>query len=643
MGGAVIEPKELKNGVNAWVDRAYVYENVPAEMVGATLYSSLCKSISGGYFTVEAAAGAIVYIFCEAEHLHRNGGFPSLGWKQIDAGCFQWEDDKGKKSWGMSVWKQVHSGGLLKIPTTDCLVGGLAIQMSSSPAPTKEKMEAEKVIETLRAMTFGMDIRKVLPKLAELMLGIIDDTQIPELFELLDPLLLLVEGSLDLDDLRTHIARGIEVVKALPKCTQQELGARMLSAVMASVAQVCTQPSTVEAHMNVVCDGCEQSPITGPRYKCNIRPDFDLCGRCHARRHEINATTCQDEWTQVKTNTHADVVGFTFNQCGPCITCDGCNKSALAPNDRHKCAICPDYDLCSTCFSNRGAIHHHDSWLELDAPAPQSDPIFCVPAAVVPVGVPPPEETNPAPETTQTDGAHFYIGDELQPSLTSAAIALLLEHPDEAVRAATQQALSEAASAQHVPETDTEEETAQPSEEDWEKASAETIPEPKVPEAQEEDKAEIGPEKSAKVLQAVMTFGNTEQGVFDLAEARGDVTQEFAGLLSQYPQVNQAFRLGRLAIFHGEPDASSMVKVIITNNGTLSWPEVSALRAVSGPAYGFPELALGAVPPGETVELVMDLAFGLWQAGAAECSGWAMIDEHGQPYGPLLLLEVTRV
>ena len=38
-------------------------------------------------------------------------------------------------------------------------------------------------------------------KVAELMLRIIDDTQIPELFQLLDPLVALVEGTFDLDTL----------------------------------------------------------------------------------------------------------------------------------------------------------------------------------------------------------------------------------------------------------------------------------------------------------------------------------------------------------------------------------------------------------------------------------------------------------
>jgi len=37
-----------------------------------------------------------------------------------------------------------------------------------------------------------------------------------------------------------------------------------------------------EAHGNVRCDGCNVFPIVGPRYNCTVCPDFDLCAKCEA-------------------------------------------------------------------------------------------------------------------------------------------------------------------------------------------------------------------------------------------------------------------------------------------------------------------------------------------------------------------------
>ena len=41
-----------------------------------------------------------------------------------------------------------------------------------------------------------------------------------------------------------------------------------------------------EVHGGVTCDGCNMSPIVGPRYKCLVRDDFDLCTRCNSLEAE---------------------------------------------------------------------------------------------------------------------------------------------------------------------------------------------------------------------------------------------------------------------------------------------------------------------------------------------------------------------
>lgn len=34
-------------------------------------------------------------------------------------------------------------------------------------------------------------------------------------------------------------------------------------------------------HRGITCDVCDMSPIVGPRYKCTVRSDYDLCQKCH--------------------------------------------------------------------------------------------------------------------------------------------------------------------------------------------------------------------------------------------------------------------------------------------------------------------------------------------------------------------------
>lgn len=49
-----------------------------------------------------------------------------------------------------------------------------------------------------------------------------------------------------------------------------------------------TAPAAWQHHFNVVCDGCNANPLVGPRFKCPVCPDYDLCGNCYPKKLELH-------------------------------------------------------------------------------------------------------------------------------------------------------------------------------------------------------------------------------------------------------------------------------------------------------------------------------------------------------------------
>ena len=150
--------------------------------------------------------------------------------------------------------------------------------------------------------------------------------------------------------------------------------------------------------------------------------------------------------------------------------------------------------------------------------------------------------------------------------------------------------------------------------------------------------AEAPPALMAAVVGSSLDVGG-DQPMFEDAELRGDSTEEFSELLKHYPNVTQAYRLGCVALSlgaGGEGVGSAVSKVLVKNTGAVPWSEFSSLRSVAGPHHGLSELLLGAVAVGDTVEIVLDLAI---KQGDGGRSAWAMCDERGEPFGPLLLFE----
>ncbi|KAJ3157077.1 hypothetical protein HDU89_002487 [Geranomyces variabilis] len=108
-----------------------------------------------------------------------------------------------------------------------------------------------------------------------------------------------------------------------------------------------SSPTTVRPFVwkSLICDGCEKHRFPGPRYKCNVCNDFDLCEKCYStprlvNRHEHNAF-----------EKHIDTSSLWVGSA-----CDGCNKNSFS-GTKWVCVECPNYDLCGRCYELRSTLH----------------------------------------------------------------------------------------------------------------------------------------------------------------------------------------------------------------------------------------------------------------------------------------------
>merc|ERR1719410_1118312 len=120
----------------------------------------------------------------------------------------------------------------------------------------------------------------------------------------------------------------------------------------------------------------------------------------------------------------------------------------------------------------------------------------------------------------------------------------------------------------------------------------------------------------------------------------GDVTSAMGQQLVQFPLVGQAYQFGSIswktdAIDTGEQFAVVTVRARLANDGREVWPESTALRIAAGNPFGLHELLVGSVAPGQVVELEMNLAV---PSTAEQSHSVWVLEMHGQPFGPLLML-----
>lgn len=137
----------------------------------------------------------------------------------------------------------------------------------------------------------------------------------------------------------------------------------------------------------------------------------------------------------------------------------------------------------------------------------------------------------------------------------------------------------------------------------------------------------------------------------DTTVSRG-AAADLESLIEDYPYLQESYRLGRLEVNRRmlqDGDAPVLCSAHMLNDGQYVWPASTTLRLVSGLDFGLNELTIGQqVEPASVVELTLPLRIPADSEAVegvdttAVRSAW-VLEAGGEPFGPLLILEVTWV
>jgi len=458
------------------------------------------------------------------------------------------------------------------------------------------------------------------------------------------------------------------------------------------------QCASMKEHHGITCDGCEQSPVTGVRYRSLEWPDYDLCEKCHAmpdrqtslgvnpkhRFESIPPPEVQHEPSGDSNETSADCASaeqieacLTFIQSFGIDLKQAVPKLALAGlevvQQIGKEELFPLLDpLTSLAQQENPDIHNLAGPIATIFETIKAAPVPVQHELMIHFG----RAAHAILAEVSADAANLvktlmskgkgkgkcgkgwsgkcgkgwgkrsWHGGESQTglggcpkraklehdsSVHDAALSSLLAHPDIKVRDAAQQALRQAASAATTPNPNPNSQETVAS-----YSALATEPVPYVMSALASDtplrvSAILNGEPAAEIHSDAISLSSLETR---------DVTPEWQPILSQFNSMKQAFLLGRVFLDSGATHPSVMaVHFVLQNDGNACWPANTTLCIAAGNPLGCEKVDAGEVPIGSVLEvtLKLELPSGL----EATRSAWSL-ESNGEPFGPLLILEVFR-
>lgn len=528
------------------------------------------------------------------------------------------------------------------------------VSSSSSSSQDHQKSWEDIAFEELNALGANTDMRRLLPKLAAAALNLIEEVQFPELFEILDILSAFRDGHLAAERLPAALPEMAATLRALPQEVTMPLLMRFREEAYKAAVDMKEEDATaskdIEVHVRITCDGCEATPLLGPRWKSLTHDDYDLCEACY-RKGDRNPA----DWKRIRSEVFGSVQSSFYGQVPEAVQEVGQEVKLVLP-------LTPDSPVKASLEAAEESAAKCSEEASEDSDTSES------------------EEEERTEKVVSDDESDDEVAELPSKEVAEESMKLLLSHRDKVVRKAARAAI-EFVKAQNALRTDEE------SKEEVQKATDDEDMEIKSPEEESDSEDEVldewaMAERSSSVhsdtnslqLAKDTPIPDTDTPIHPVEEAKeskpvpetpsakvasctrlilgveaeedegayGDVTAEFEAAISVVG-AKQAFRLGRVAVPTGSTETTVPIcaKIVVVNNGKVQWPESTAVAIASGEAFGFPYLQLGPLNPGEAAEVILDLAVPLRSQAEMCRSSWAIVDmTTSAPLGPVLLFEV---